>query len=235
MAESVSQAILRFHDRLVKDPHHRYRSWEHCFGHFQKRETFCNSEQLDVAALHLAFYLASWGMYRGSSFLLWKDYTIHRKAVRTLLQGRYAGLWDSSSHDQSSDAEKVESLLGLFAALRKSYVDQITLVNGERRSVKPSDTLITKMLLGTIGCVPACDRYFIVGFRSKGYRFTRFGKEFIAEVLRFCRLERAELSAAEAKLQRESKVRYPIMKLVDMYFWQLGFDLIPEAGVTAEQ
>jgi len=32
-------------------------------------------------ALHLGFYLASWGMYRGSTGLLQKDYQIHIEAV----------------------------------------------------------------------------------------------------------------------------------------------------------
>lgn len=30
-----------------------------------------------------------------------------------------------------------------------------------------SDTLITKILMGTLGCVPAYDRYFVSGIRSQ--------------------------------------------------------------------
>lgn len=30
-----------------------------------------------------------------------------------------------------------------------------------------SDTLITKILIGTLGCVPAYDRYFVKGIRSQ--------------------------------------------------------------------
>ncbi len=32
----------------------------------------------DQACLQLAFYLARWGMLRGSSFLLFKDYKVHQ-------------------------------------------------------------------------------------------------------------------------------------------------------------
>jgi hypothetical protein len=38
-----------------------------------------------LACLHLSFYLASWGLYRGSSFLLWKDYLVHHDMVNRIL------------------------------------------------------------------------------------------------------------------------------------------------------
>jgi hypothetical protein len=41
---------------------------------------------------------------------------------------------------------------------------------GTPKDFSPSDTLITKFLLGTVGCTPACDRYFILGFRRAGLR-----------------------------------------------------------------
>ena len=43
----------------------------------------------DYLSLQLAFYLASWGMYRGSSFLLQKDYKVHEAVVKELLDSKY--------------------------------------------------------------------------------------------------------------------------------------------------
>ena len=64
-----------FYKKIEDDKYHRYKSWEHCYRYFKKNK---NKElNYDYAALQLAFYLASWGMYRGSSILLWKDYKIH--------------------------------------------------------------------------------------------------------------------------------------------------------------
>jgi hypothetical protein len=37
----------------------------------------------------MAFYLASWGMYRGSSFLLWKDYLIHQEVVDNIIAKKH--------------------------------------------------------------------------------------------------------------------------------------------------
>src|SRR5262245_15461814 len=64
---AIAEDVLKFHRRLVADPHHRFRLWEHCYAYFQRGQNDC-----DLASLHLAFYLASWGMYRGSSGRLHK-------------------------------------------------------------------------------------------------------------------------------------------------------------------
>jgi hypothetical protein len=56
------------YDNVQKnDNNARYKSWEHCYIYFQKNKS--NKEKTDEMALHLAFYLASWGMLRNS--FLW--------------------------------------------------------------------------------------------------------------------------------------------------------------------
>jgi len=47
---------------------------------------------MDHLCLHLAFYLASWGMYRGSSKLLQKDYKVHATSVKELMKKEYINL-----------------------------------------------------------------------------------------------------------------------------------------------
>ena len=67
--EFIINASQRFYDELKHDPNARYRSWEHCYSNFYHAR---GKEVIDVdyLSLQLAFYLASWGMYRGSSFLI---------------------------------------------------------------------------------------------------------------------------------------------------------------------
>lgn len=91
---NIRHNILTFHQQLESDKNHRYLSWEHCFLHCKNHDAFSTEKDVDTASLHLAFYLASWGMYRGSSFLLWKDYRIHIPVVQELLSKnipRYGG------------------------------------------------------------------------------------------------------------------------------------------------
>lgn len=51
-----------FHE-TIQDPHHRFKSWEHCYRFFQENQERLDDEQvLDLACLHLAFYLETWNM-----------------------------------------------------------------------------------------------------------------------------------------------------------------------------
>ena len=73
----------------------RYKSWEWCHKEFLKARDLLSKgsvteehkdNMIDTLALHLAFYLASWGMYRASSFLIKRDYKAHKKAVSAILK-----------------------------------------------------------------------------------------------------------------------------------------------------
>lgn len=220
LGNSISKNILAFYAKPTGDANHRYRSWEHCFRHFSLL-TKVSHDQTDIAALHLAFYLASWGMYRGSSDLLWKDYKIHHKAVQILVHRRYTHLRHLEFSDPSQDADIADQILKLSKRLREVYRQEITSVDGKETDFKATDTLITKILLGTLGCAPACDLYFITGFR-KYDQYPGFEKDFLYSTFRFCRQHRKELKCAQDKIWEQSRLRYPIMKLVDMYFWQRG-------------
>jgi hypothetical protein len=228
MQSQIKDQILAFYGKLASDPHHRYRSWEHCFSHFSRRTAFTASEHRDTAALHLAFYLASWGMYRGSSALLWKDYKIHLPAISELLAPNYDTLWNLHLDGACRDDATAELIVSLSQALRDTYRQQITEVDGRHRDFEATDTLITKVLLGTIGCTPACDRYFIDGFRHAKLSPLRFGEKFLCAAFGFYRKHQEVFQETQDFIKQRSGIRYPIMKLVDMYFWELGSKLPPK-------
>jgi hypothetical protein len=79
----IERNIVRLHRSLAVDEHHRYRSWEHCYRYFRQRRHLRADRDIDHAALQLGFYLASWGMYRGSSFLLWTVKRLQKAAEMT--------------------------------------------------------------------------------------------------------------------------------------------------------
>ena len=87
----IIKSSTEFYNDLKIDENGRYRSWEHCYTHFIKAR---GSKEIDYdyLSLQLAFYLASWGMYRGSSFLLQKDYKVHIPVVKELLSNEYDAL-----------------------------------------------------------------------------------------------------------------------------------------------
>ena len=102
-------------------------------------------------------------------------------------------------------------------------------INGLRKAYSPfgtpTDTLVTKVLLGTLGCLPACDRYFVDGFRDTGNKYSYLNSAFVNRVFQFCRSNLADLRKEQARIRRDRKVYYPLMKLVDMYFHEIGYEL----------
>lgn len=212
---ALDETICTFYEKRDRDPHSRYRSWEHCYRFFQEH----HKELLQVknnAALHLGFYLASWGMYRGSSFLLQRTYTAHMHVIDALALPQFRNLWQHDVGSRDDDVKLAPTIIDLVDSVRDAYEQQF-----ERR---PTDTLTTKVLLGTIGCLPACDQFFIKGFRAQGFKYSSLNKLFIDRILRYCIDSRRELARLQSKIRARGGPHYPLMKLVDMHFWQIGFD-----------
>lgn len=200
------------------DENHRFRSWEYCYGYF--RSTGRDRLVLDRehAALQLAFYLASWGMYRGSSFLLQHAYTVHHGVINLIAQDRFSGLWCVDFGAEETDVRHIAIILELIEGIRAAYRPYAPRTN----SGQPTDTLITKIILGTFGCLPARDDYFKSGLKGTGLVVGSLNRPFIERIHRFSRKNLRSFRKEQTDIERKSGVRYPLMKLVDMYFWQLG-------------
>lgn len=95
--------------------------------------------------------------------------TAHRGVIDQLLAPRFAVLWDQEFGGGEVDEELVPVILEAVKAIREAYRPFIS----ETESGQPTYTLLTKVILGTFGCLPACDRYFIAGFKSRGLTYSR--------------------------------------------------------------
>jgi len=218
MMSDITSKILTFYSELQKDKNHRYKSWEHCYSYFRN-----SNPDENIACLHLAFYLASWGMYRGSSFLLWKDYLIHLDVVKKILNNRTKVI-DIKFDDKESISKYINNVFCLIDWIKNYYKNNIHNVNGKKKEINISDTLVTKILLGTTGCIPAYDRYVISGMREKGIKYSKLTKKQFKSVIEFYKSYKKDFENAQKEINNASSVRYPIMKLVDMYLWQIGFE-----------
>lgn len=215
----LQEKIHAYHGTMSSE-HHRYRSWEHCFTHFQTAHPSGLQADPKTAALHLAFYLASWGMYRGSSFLLQHAYTVHLGVVDLLASPRLSILWQQELGAGPNDTQLLPVILSAADAVRGAY--QSFAAANESRDA--SDTLVTKVLLGTVGCLPACDRYFIDGFKAAGQSYSSPNAKFVTRLSQIAARNLPCLRTAQAQITSSTGVRYPLMKLLDMYFWQLGYE-----------
>ena len=123
-------------------------AWQQCYDYFG----LGNSEfDLEVASLRLAFYLANFGMFRASGRT--RDLQLKDFSKLSLVAREYAhlrGVKPRFLEKRQSDV--------------KSFLDELreTIAN---LNASPTDTLVTKVALGTIGCVPAYDRFAVRALR----------------------------------------------------------------------
>ena len=139
-----------------RHPDERYASFDYCFNYFQffrdkdRIGDIRRPENIQQSCLQLGFYLASWGMLRGSSFLLSKSARFLREALQTIV-GLDTRLWVVDVDSYTDD--NIGMLLDAAEAIR----------NALGKQHRASDTLVTKIMLGIYGNVPAFDTFFRTG------------------------------------------------------------------------
>ena len=219
--DELISAAQTFYDDARANENGRSRSWEHCYRVFRDARTD-PSPDYDYLSLHLAFYLASWGMYRGSCFILQKDYKVHTPIVEEILKPEYDCLFGLACADlRNSDVwEQYTKLYDKIAA----YFDPIRKEIAGREVTTPvSPVLITKILMGTLGCVPAYDRFFEEGARYLGLKEKSYNEDSLLELADFYEEYNDRLEEARRGMWTDDLI-YPQMKVLDMGFWQIGFE-----------
>ena len=198
----------------------RYASFDYCFNHFQSHsqagrlDDLTHGAPLQLSCLHLGFYLASWGMLRGSSELLKRSARSFVPVIEALVAAPRE-LWTLDVDGYSE--ETIAAILSFATTLRR------TLHGGA------SDILVTKILLGTMGSVPAFDTNFRIGF--DGATFCRKSLRRVHEFYN----EHAEVVDAhrERTLDFDTGVpterRYTRAKVIDMIFFIEGIRKISDA------
>ena len=146
-----------------RTPDARYTSFDYCFNYFQsfreqdRAAEMATSENMQLSCLHLGFYLASWGMFRGSSTLLLKSVK-HYEPVVEVVAAAPPSIWKIDVDCYSDEVWK--AIQRLDHQIRSAFHHP----NGV------SDILVTKVLLGVFGNVPAFDTFFKAGFRRGNIR-----------------------------------------------------------------
>jgi len=180
------------------------------------------SPDCDYLSLHLAFYLASWGMYRGSSFLLQKDYKVLSPIVEKILKPEYDCLFGLACVDlrESEVQDRLEELYKYIAEHFRPIRNEVA---GRKVASSVSPVLITKILMGTLGCVPAYDRFFQDGVATYKVTTQEYSPESVRRLVDFYEEYNDRLEEARRGM-RVGDLIYPQMKLLDMGFWQIGFE-----------
>jgi hypothetical protein len=172
----VCRNVKRFMEGEGKNkgrkPNERYASFDYCFNYFRsfheqnRVDDICCPKSIHQSCLQLAFYLASWGMLRGNTMLLQKSARFYAPLLEKLVQ-LDKRLWEVDV--DSYTAENIDLLLGAEEAICEA-------LGGTNRA---SPTLVTKIMLGVFGNVPAFDRYVRKGLGVNG--FTRKSLRVVAQ------------------------------------------------------
>lgn len=193
-------------------PNERYASFDYCFNYFQSfRESgdiaaLASPSNIQLSALQLGFYLASWGMLRGSAELLQKSAKYLVPIIEIVARTR-ASIWeiDVDSYDESNNLH----ILELATTIRRNYPTM-------------SDTLVTKIMLGVFGNVPAFDTNF-----KQGFKVSTFGPKALRKISRFFQENAQVIDAHRVKtlgfINGEHTQRsYTRAKVIDMAFFIEG-------------
>lgn len=188
-------------------------SWCNCYEEFGNAfEKVKTKEVIDIneLALQLGFFLASWGMYTRRTFLLDYNHEIHKDAVEILISHSDLRFNEISVAYESS---RVDSL-------KNELIDSYKVYKKNQNTM--SEILISKIILGTLGCTPAYDTNFVIGLRRMGAANRSFKLESINELKLLCIECKDIFGHHRICLKERTGIEYPDMKLLDMAIWQYG-------------
>jgi hypothetical protein len=162
---------------------------------------------MELSCLHLGFFLASWGMLRGSTTLSTQSIKCYAPVIE-VIAAIDQHIWELDAHAYT-DAS-IELLLDLAGQLRAALPP------------RASSTLVTKIMLGVFGCVPAFDTYFM-----RGFGVGRVGSAALGKVGRFYQehadiIEANRIPTLDFASGAETTHTYTRAKVIDMIFFIEG-------------
>lgn len=216
MKRDISRVIKQFDDES-KDIKHRYYSFDFCYSHFRHSKETGNID-IEKSCFVLWSYLASWGMLRGSSFLMQKNPAYLTELVKWIYEQPQA-TWLIDVEDYP---DKKKEVLSLYTQVKSHLI-------GEKNH--QAVTLVTKVLLGVFAIIPAYDRFFkdtfseIAGEKCGFSTPNETSLNIIAQFYQENKEEIDALSKSHSILDFDGKptnYRYSKAKIIDMYGFQVG-------------
>ena len=218
---SLDEFVTRCSNELSK-PHSRLLSWEDCYlffqEHFAALATGKDEDLLTRAEFQLGLYLASFGMYRGSSDLL----ELHRSVYRPLIVALC-----TAALENGVSAFKEITDHNIVVALAKKTKDSLQDLN-----ISATPTLISKILMGTFACLPSFDQNLRTAVenlktnpKTKDLPHVQnlsFGPiQGVEAWLNFANTNQFFFKKISPHFKSADR-SYPTMRVVDLYLWFSG-------------
>ncbi len=216
--------FLRVRPDGGEQPSGRERSWDFCYNYFQTHSN--PTGDLELSCLQLGYYLASWGMLRGSSWLQRSTNSSHFRATIEAVEQANPVLRGVDAGDYQDQAVRAQ-ILDTYKVLTKTLLPE---------GGAPG-TLVTKVMLGVWGVIPAYDYFLKASFRYLGENRKEqaafnYPSERSLGILADFYAEHAEevdeladrLRTVDFMTGRLTDQPVTRMKVIDMFAFQVGFD-----------
>lgn len=214
MAINIEQNLSSFIEEH-NDENSRGKAYD-CLHEVFLNEYKKGNPDYDYIALNLYAFLGSWGMLHFRSKLIRKNYKGLTKLTKLLVELAKSEDYSYLVDFEISKADSVkyrEDILFLKAKITETLEE-------DYKDISVTDTLVGKILLGTFGCMPAFESNFCNAAKKEFSKNTITINNSIEKVYDWAKNNENELMSCKNKDVRLMK--YPIMKLVDMVFWEAG-------------
>jgi len=195
----------------------RPQSWDFCFEYFSDPVRVERDKQ--TSCMQLGYYLASWGMLRGGSYLFKHTNARHYLSALDVIkeyEHEIRGVTPASFGER--DTQKL--LISLYNDLGNALLPE----GGQRI------TLVTKTMMGVWGVFPSADTYFLRTFKAfatsmqKRVVFSRLSVGLIELIGEFYDVYRKEIEQLATSYQtidfishRSTGRSLPAAKIIDIY------------------
>lgn len=178
-------------------------AWVDCNNAFKNKEL-----SADELSKELYRFLANWGMVRGDAFLSAYNWRILRDVTSILKEEKYKKLCNPEIAVIEENIDEIDALY--------THIDKTLRLYHEEKPV--SQILITKILLGALGCSVAYDTNVTVALEESKIAEPKFCKDSLLSLCEFYK-SHPEFESERKEIKRIYGIDYPPMKILDMAFW----------------
>ncbi len=212
----VQEIIAEFKECL-NEKNHRYLSFDYCYYYFQTNGScLTDSDHMEKSCMMLWSFLSSWGMLRKSKLMQYNYSAL--KPVIEIIQKYLGSKKDIPDVKEESEKEDSKEYCEKVVRLYNDISDSIKV-----KYFKPTDTLVTKIILGVFGAFPALDRNFrkvfgqgkIETIADKVWNFYKDHKDVLKEKI------------SVQNFNGVTDLEYPAAKLIDMFGFTAGMKIKP--------
>ncbi len=223
MPISLTQTDIQFTVIGLEDqikPCDRFTSFDYCYNYF--RQTDDLTADLEKSCLVLGYFLASWGMMRGGSYLAGKSVYHYKPLIEYLneLKRQKNEIWEIDVDCYSDD--NIQTILNVYAKIKGKLLPD---GNSER-------IVVTKVMLGVFGCIPAFDTNFTSAFNEIADNrklFNHVDKDSLIFIQQFYLANQNIIdclsnyfTTTDFATSEKISINYPKAKIIDMYGFAVG-------------